>query len=418
MRVVLLNDVGFQGGAGVALRRQVQSFLLGGHTVAVVCWLAGDNLAEPKILGVDPAGAWEGVHGLPEVHEDRGLDEEQIIAAVTAKVLELNPDVVIAGNLHFARWPLNILAALQRAGCLVVAYLHDCHWITGRCAYTGGCTLYRTGCDERCPTPEMYPPLDPARISPAWQLRRRVFTGPGRIPFATNSRWLRDLALEGFAGKAMADVVHLGLDDRLFSPIDRGLARRLLGLPEDDVVVLVGAVHINEPRKGGALLRDAMRALANRPGVKVMAFGYQSDEIESVHGLGIVTDERVMPFVFSAADLYLSTSTEEAFGQSILEASACAVPVVALRIGGVPEVARDGQNAVLVSELTAEAVIDALDPLLRDRNRRDELGQTGRRMVETEFSLEAQLRRWQDYLGRLRNVGTAPAASVPAPGRT
>jgi glycosyltransferase involved in cell wall biosynthesis len=418
MRVVLLNDVGFQGGAGVALHRQVQSFLLGGHAVAVVCWLAGDNLAEPQIVGVEPAGAWEGVHALPEIHEDRGLDEDQIIAAVTAKVLELTPDVVITGNLHFARWPLNILPALQRSGCLVVAYLHDCHWITGRCAYTGGCTLYRTGCDERCPTPEMYPALAPARIGPAWQLRRRVFTGAGRIPIATNSRWLRDVAEEGFAGMAMTDVVHLGLDDRLFSPIDRGLARRLLGLPEDDVVVLVGAVHINEPRKGGALLRKVLRTLASRPGVKVMAFGYQSDEIESVHGLGVVTDERVMPFVFSAADLFLSTSTEEAFGQSILEASACAVPVVALQIGGVPEVARHGQSAVLVPELTAEAVIDVLDPLLRNRARRADLGRNGRRMVEAEFSLEAQLRRWQDYLGRLGNVGAAPAASVPAPGRT
>jgi glycosyltransferase involved in cell wall biosynthesis len=418
MRVVLLNDVGFQWGAGVALRRQAQSFLLGGHSVAVVCWIAGELLARPQIVGVEPAGAWEGVHPLPEIHEDRGLSEDQMIAAVTAKVLELAPDVVIAGNLHRARWPLNILPALQRSGCLVVAYLHDCHWITGRCAYTGGCTLYRTGCDERCPTPEIYPALDPARIGPAWQLRRRVFTGADRIPFAANSRWLRDLADEGFAGKAMADVVRLGLDDRLFSPIDRGLARRLLGLPEDDVVVLVGAVHINEPRKGGALLRKVLRTLASRSGVKVMAFGLQSDEIESVHGLGIVSDEGLMPVVFSAADVFLNTSTEEAFGQSILEASACAVPVVALQIGGVPEVARHRQNALLVPELTAEAVIDVLDPLLRDRPRRAELGRNGRRMVEAEFSLEAQLRRWEDYLGRLRNVGAAPAASVPAPGRT
>ena len=418
MRVVLLNDVGFQWGAGVALRRQVQSFLLGGHAVAVVCWMAGDNTAEPQVVGVEPAGGWEGVHALPEIHEDRGLDEDQIVAAVTAKVLELSPDVVITGNLHRARWPLNILPALQHSGCLVVAYLHDCHWITGRCAYTGGCTLYRTGCDERCPTPEVYPALDPSRIAPAWQLRRRVFTGAGRIPFATNSRWLRDLADEGFGGKAMADVVRLGLDDRLFSPIDRRLARRLLGLPEDDVVVLVGAVHINEPRKGGALLREVLRTLASRPGVKLMAFGLQSDEIESVHGLGIVSDERVMPVVFSAADVFLNTSTEEAFGQSLLEAAACAVPVVALQVGGVPEVARHGRNAVLVPELTAGAMISALDPLLRDRDRRAQLGRNGRHMVEAEFSLEAQLRRWEDYLGRLRNVGVTPEASVPTPGQT
>lgn len=83
-----------------------------------------------------------------------------------------------------------------------------------------------------------------------------------------------------------------------------------------------------------------------------------------------------------------------------------------------PEVARDGENAVLVPEVTAGAVIAGLDPLLRDRGRRAELGRNGRRMVEREFSLGAQMRRWQDYLERLRSVGAAPAASVPAPGPT
>ena len=76
------------------------------------------------------------------------------------------------------------------------------------------------------------------------------------------------------------------------------------------------------------------------------------------------------------------------------------------------------QSGQLVPELTARAMISALDPLLRDRDRRAELGRNGRRMAEAEFSLEAQLRRWEDYLGRLRNVGATPEASVPAPGRT
>lgn len=397
LTVVFINDFGFTGGAGIGMRRQVQSFLLHGHRVAVVCWNTHDPIV-PNPVGHEFGTNWLGVHTLLHVHINNGLDEERIASEVTRKTLEFDPDVVITGNLHWAGWPLSILTTLRDKGVFVTAYLHDCHWITGRCAYLGDCQSYLTGCDEMCPTADVYPPLTPDKIAGAWKLRREVFTGPLAIPLATNSSWTYHIAHQGFAGLAKVEVVHLGLDHRLFSPIDQSLARRLLHLPEDGLVLLAGAVHIKEPRKGGTILMEVLSQLIRGRGVRAVAFGYQSDELKDIHGLGIIQDERMMPIIYSATDLFISASIEEAFGQTMMEASACGIPIVAVNAGGVSDIARHGQNALLTTEATSAALKDAVEALLVDSGRRERFGQTGRNIVENEFSLDAQYLRWRSFL--------------------
>src|SRR5262249_5086511 len=146
--------------------------------------------------------------------------------------------------LHGAKWPLALIGALQAAGLRVVAFMHDCHLMSGRCAYPGDCELYKTGCDETCPTANEYPALEPARIPAAWRLRRELLCGTRGVPLAANSEWTLRTAERALPGLRHGSVVYYGLDERLFREIDRGLARRLLGIPEDAFVVLAGAVSL------------------------------------------------------------------------------------------------------------------------------------------------------------------------------
>lgn len=394
LRIVLVNDVGFVGGAGAALRRQAQSFLLDGHSVAVVCGLeqAGDP---PSGQGRDFAAGWLGLHALPEATPAARADDAAIRRIVGERVASLGPDLVVTGNFHWFRWPVALIGDLVERRIPVIAYLHDMHFVSGRCAYSGDCRRYIDGCDAACPTPGEYPTLEPARIADAWRERRRIFVELG-APLAANSRWMAARAREGFAGSASVSLLPLALDERRFAPIDRTVARRLLGVA-DRPTVLVGAVDVGERRKGGHLLMEAIPRLT-AAGVAVLAFGHNSQYLPGVRGLGYIDDERLMPIVLSASDLFLNVSLEESFGQTLMEAAACGVPSVAIAKGGVSDVARHDENAILVEEASPSLLVSAVRGLLADDARRRRLGDRGRSIAESEYSLPAQARRWRGHL--------------------
>jgi phosphatidylinositol alpha-1,6-mannosyltransferase len=76
----------------------------------------------------------------------------------------------------------------------------------------------------------------------------------------------------------------------------------------------------------------------------------------------------------------------EGFGLALLEASACAKPVIAGRSGGVPDAAQDGITGLLVSPADSEAVAAAIIKVLREPGVANTMGENGRRWVETEMN--------------------------------
>jgi hypothetical protein len=88
---------------------------------------------------------------------------------------------------------MTVLSRLRAAGIAVVAYMHDCHFVTGRCAHMGPCTKFVTGCDMDCPTAHEPPRLARDQIAPAWRERAEIFAGPAAVPLIANSNWTRDM---------------------------------------------------------------------------------------------------------------------------------------------------------------------------------------------------------------------------------
>ena len=404
LKVLFLNDVGFLYGAGIAQFRQAQSFLLQGHRVGVFCWVGASQLARTIIpYGVN-RHLWLGARTFSRLHHQHGSSDAEIVEDLLAATNEFAPDLVIVGNLHGAQWPLSLLDRLREQDFLTVVYLHDCYLLTGRCAYPGSCRKFLTGCDRECPTAEEYPSLSPREIAAAWQYRRYLFTGSEALPVATNSHWLCNLFAQAFPEHGFSEVVYLGLDTSVYRPIAKSLARKLLGFPEDVTIILFGAVNLEDQRKGGDVLQMIVGRFKEK--AKFVVFGENSGEVfKDIESTGrLVSDFRKMPLLFSAADLYLFTSREEAFGQTVMEASASAVPVVAFNAGGVGEIAINGLNAILLEEMTVAAMGAVVEDFLSGNLDLTKLGQAGRDLVTREFSLMAQAQAWERFLARVAGL--------------
>jgi D-inositol-3-phosphate glycosyltransferase len=172
-----------------------------------------------------------------------------------------------------------------------------------------------------------------------------------------------------------------GIDHEVFRPGDRTKARRNLGLRTDAPIVLfVGRI---QPLKAADVAIGAVGALSEvagrTPHLMVVGgpSGPQGDQEltrlqELTDDLGL--DDRVhflptqphstMPDLYRAADVLVVPSRSETFGLVAAEAQACALPVVAARVGGLPYAVDDGRTGILVDGHDPADWADAIDAIL------------------------------------------------------
>jgi colanic acid/amylovoran biosynthesis glycosyltransferase len=116
------------------------------------------------------------------------------------------------------------------------------------------------------------------------------------------------------------------------------------------------------------------------------------------------------------ADVLLHPSLSEGMPTVMLEAMACALPVVVTDVGGVREAVTDGVEGIVVPSRDPRALAAALERLRRDPALGRRMGEAGRRRVQADFTLQRQLDQFEDfYLRLVRRPGGAPAEASLQP---
>jgi glycosyltransferase involved in cell wall biosynthesis len=192
--------------------------------------------------------------------------------------------------------------------------------------------------------------------------------------------------------------------------------REQLGLaPEVPVVGFVGRLS---PEKGPEVfVRAALLLAGMQPQARAVIVGEGPmeaalRELVARHGL----QQRVlfagpsedMPAVYDALDVMVCSSHSEAMPLAVMEAMASALPVVATRVGGLPELVAHGHTGWLVAPGDVQDVAARCAGLLADETLRRRLGQAARERAERCFELDQRLAAVMD---RLESLATAAAAA-------
>ncbi|MCF7689278.1 MAG: glycosyltransferase, partial [Cephaloticoccus sp.] len=138
---------------------------------------------------------------------------------------------------------------------------------------------------------------------------------------------------------------------------------------------------------------------------------HHASEIPGLTGLGYHLRADKLALIYQAADLFLGTATEEAFGQTVMEAQLCGLPTVAFQAGGVVEIIRHGITGLLVPNADATAAVEAIRTLIASPAQLTDYACLAREHAIKRFSLSAHAQRWQSYLTgeRLTHCGPKPA---------
>lgn len=238
----------------------------------------------------------------------------------------------------------------------------------------------------------------------------RAKCGPyGRV--VAISRDIRRVLLDAGVPPDRIRCVHSAVDTQAFRPGgDRAWLRREFRLPEQGPVLGMVAQLIR--RKGHRYLLSALPVLLRRyPDLVVLLLGRGPEETvlrrlatalgvdRAVRFAGYRTD---MPRILPALDLVVHPVTSEGLGVSLLQASACGVPVVASRVGGIPEIVHTGETGLLVPSGNVDALARATMLVLADARLRVRMGQAGRELVRRAHTIdsmtEANLRVYDGLL--------------------
>jgi glycosyltransferase involved in cell wall biosynthesis len=315
-----------------------------------------------------------------------------------SNIQKYDPDII---HLHWINDAFIRIEDLKQFGKPLVWTLHDMWPFSGGCHYAEHCKGYQSACGQ-CPLLGSTRQWDLSawvwrRKSKAWQSLDLTVVCP--------SQWLAERARESTLFQDVnVQVIPHGLDTQTYAPVDQLWARRLLNLPLDKKIVMFGAINsTSDPRKGFAFIVSALKTLKQKnlvDDVTFVVFGNPKSEkgvdLEvDCRYLGQFHDDLSLSILYSAADVMVVPSTQEAFGQTAFEALACGTPVVSFDSTGLKDIVDHQETGYRARCFDPQDLAQGIQWVIEDETRQAQLSLNARAKAVSQYSLPM---RAADYI--------------------
>ena len=306
-------------------------------------------------------------------------------------------------HLHWINDGLLDLRSLVRCSKPIVWTVRDLWPTTGLCHYPQGCERQAGGCGH-CPLlpAPAWPWPDPSRRG--YRRKQRALR-QAPITFVGISPWVsQQLRASPITNGRPVEMIWNCIDVQRFQPLAKAEARRALGLdPAGGPYVLAELRSpASEPWKGFQHLLQILPEL-QRASIRLLLFGALPPDLadfcaEGVRLFGRIDDDAQLRRLYSAADVFLCPTLEEAFGKTMAEAMACGTPVAAFRCSAPADLVEPGRTGFLAEPGQPGSLLQGLLQLLPQAARM--ASACARRAVE-RYSTPLAAQAYQQLYGRL-----------------
>jgi glycosyltransferase involved in cell wall biosynthesis len=245
------------------------------------------------------------------------------------------------------------LQALGRLGKPIFWTLHDMWAFTGGCHYAGDCRRFQAACGA-CPLLKSSTQEDLSRVE--WQRKYNVYQALKPKIICPSTWMLRESQSSSLLGRFVHQRIPYSLDTEIFSPPHQREGKPLPARPHPFTLLFGGVNAANDPRKGFAYLLAALEHLADevpQEAFRLLVFGSEADpsivdQLPFPTGFtGKVRGDRKLAEVYRQADLFIAPSLEDNLPNTVIEALACSLPIVAFNIGGMADMVQTDQTGYL-----------------------------------------------------------------------
>jgi glycosyltransferase involved in cell wall biosynthesis len=325
----------------------------------------------------------------------------------TNKLLDLipqRPDIIHCHNLHGGYFDLGVLPKISRRFPVLIT-LHDAWLLSGNCAHSFECQRWKTGCGH-CPDISIYPGIVRDATAANWSRKKSVFQN-SRLYISTPSKWLMNRVRQSILEPSIIDhkIIPNGIDLSTFHREKKSHARQELGLPTEALVMLCSANNIkhNEFKDYQTLINAIKRVLgtSSHPNILVIVMGDNSPEEHYGNSvtrfIPYAKDQSLVARYYQASDIFLHAAKVDNFPNTILEALACGIPVVATAVGGIPEQIIDSETGFLVPKGDFEMLAARIEQLVDNEEIRNRMGDRAEEDAQMRFGLERQVKDYLDW---------------------
>jgi glycosyltransferase involved in cell wall biosynthesis len=303
---------------------------------------------------------------------------------------QFDADIV---HLHWVGAGFLSISTLKHFRCPVVWTLRDMWAFTGGCHYAGACDRYREACGA-CPQLRSTSDADLSRA--IWTRKQKHWHGID-LWLVAISEWLANCVRSSELLRAHPlEVIPNGVDTARFHPTERAAARQAWDLPLDRQIIVYGAMRARtDPRKGYPQLEAAVEKLRQRgrtENLMLVVFGdpQMGALPKGIDGrnVGFLNDDQRLSLLYSAADVAVVPSIQEAFGKTVIEAMACCTPVVAFDVGGPKDIIDHLHDGFLAQPYRSDDLAKGIGWCLEQMKLGPDLGRRARTKVETKYDID------------------------------
>lgn len=287
-------------------------------------------------------------------------------------------------------------------GRMVVWTIHDMWPVTAGCHHARDCDGFTNQCSG-CPQVRKY---WQKRVSKELKRKQNVFKCRSRLVLVAPSQWLASqINKSNIAKGTQVRVIPNPIDTYTFRQFSKFDCKKSLGIPNQSLVVGCVAADLSDPMKNVQSVIDGVRELKSSNAhlsitLLLVGGGMVSAPDLAVVSVGNVIEQSDMAHLYSAMDVLVSLSLAESFSLVVAEASSCAVPVICLNSGGMPEIVDHGKTGIVINH--AKELNVALERILNDSELLDSMSIEGRKLALRKFDQDLFA---QSYMAVYREVG-------------
>jgi glycosyltransferase involved in cell wall biosynthesis len=409
MKTLLLSDSDIDGGAARAAYRLHQGLKAVGvdSQMLVRAKFSDDRtVLTQKTLRAKLAPALNGCPLRFYSKRDRTMFSSQWFPdTIASEIARLDPTII---NMHWVCNGFLQIETVAKFNKPLIWTLQDMWAFTGGCHYTQSCTRYTESCGA-CPQLKSDKELDLSRW--IWQRKAKAWNNLNLTIVAPSSWMAQCVTSSSLFRDLRVEIIPFGLDTKRYQPANRQMSREMLNLPLDKQLILFGALAATKDhRKGFHLLLPALQSLSQsgwQDRIELVVFGSSEPENPidlgfKSHYLGHFNDDISLTMVYSASDVMIVPSIQEAFGQTASESLACGTPVIAFKGTGVEDIVEHQQNGYLATSFDPDDLVRGMTWILEDSDRYMKLRASAREKAEKEYSLDLQAQR---YLSLFEEIG-------------